>query len=249
MSAVVTPLGDQGLLIRLGDAISPALHGRVQTVMHALDRRRSARAPWIIELVPGYCSLLVQYDHELISAEAARHAIEALLAESDAGDDGAPVEPVAGRLVEIPVWYDPEVGPDLQPVAEMKGMSVSDVIARHSGREYLVYVLGFRPGFPFMGVLDDGLVVPRLEASRPAVAPGSVAIAGRQTAIYPSQSPGGWRVLGRTPTAIFDARRESPFALGPGDRVRFVPIDRAAFQSTLAALGDTRREGGHATRR
>ena len=129
----------------------------------------------------------------------------------------------------IPVWYDPEAGLDLPALASELHLSPDEIVALHSGTEYRVFMLGFKPGFPYMGTLPERLAAPRLASPRTAVPAGSVAIAGRQTGIYSVRSPGGWRILGRTPLTLFDAQREEPFLLRAGDRVRFEPIDRTRF--------------------
>jgi inhibitor of KinA len=228
-SPVIRALGDQGVLIRFGDEISPAVRARVGAVLRAFD---DAGFPWLTDCVPGYCTLLVRYDDALASSDDVQRAARALVA---AAGTGAAGDGDGGRLLEIPVWYDPEVAPDLEAVAADRGLSVAGVVALHTAPEYLVYLLGFRPGFPFMGTLDARLAMPRLATPRAEVAAGSVAVTGRQTAIYPAKSPGGWRILGRTPRAIFDpARAADPFALRAGDRVRFVPIDGAAYRRELA---------------
>jgi inhibitor of KinA len=135
----------------------------------------------------------------------------------------------APRRVTVPVWYDARVAPDLETVTREKGMTVDELIALHTGREVLVYMLGFRPGFPYMGTTDERLEVDRLATPRLAVPAGSVALAGRQTGIYPVASPGGWRIIGRTPWRLFDPGRAEPFRLLPGDLVRFKAIDERAF--------------------
>jgi inhibitor of KinA len=230
---VVAALGDQGVLIRFGDEISPVVRQRVGAALRAFD---GARLPWLVDCVPGYTTLLIRYDDALASSADVQRVARAIAAAAVGGTGGSDGTDGGdgGRRLEIPVWYDPEVAPDLEAVAAERGMSVGDVVALHSAPEYLVYLLGFRPGFPFMAAIDPRLEVPRLPTPRPEVAPGSVAIAGRQTAIYPSRSPGGWRILGRTPLSIFDpARGDDPFTLHPGDRVRFVPVDGATYKAEL----------------
>jgi inhibitor of KinA len=215
----IVPAGDQAYLIRFGDGISEALHTRVITALASLDR---SRPPWVVDLVPSYSALLLNYDPALASPEAVVSWIENRMAE--AGDSA-----LETRRVTIPVWYAPEVGLDLLALASELTMSPDEIVALHSRSDYLVFMLGFKPGFPYMGTLPERLVVPRLASPRTAVPAGSVAIAGRQTGIYSVRSPGGWRILGRTPLALFDPDREEPFLLRAGDRVRFEPIDRTGF--------------------
>jgi inhibitor of KinA len=220
--------GDQALLIRFGPRAgepSPEAHARVMAALAALD---GARAPWVVDLVPAYATLLVSYDAARATAAEARRWAEARLAVAAAGErEAAAAAP--GRLVEIPVWYDPSVAPDLEPLAAERGMAPAELARRHAAPEYRVYALGFRPGFPFLGTVDAALAAPRLDRPRPRVAAGSVGIAGRQTGVYPVDGPGGWRIVGRTPLAVFDLARPRPFLLEAGDRVRFVPVDGARF--------------------
>ncbi len=139
-----------------------------------------------------------------------------------------------GALHELPVCYEPPFALDIDDVARRCECAVSDVIERHSAREYHVFMVGFLPGFPYLGVLDSRLSLPRRDVPRQVVPRGSVAIAGAQTGIYPSDSPGGWHVIGRTPVALFDATATPPGRLAPGDRVRFVPVPASRFESLVA---------------
>lgn len=199
----------------------------------ALARRCEAEfGAMLVDLVPSYTTLLVVFDPLRLSPASARQRLAALLADLEPEEAA-----VAGEVRELPTWYDPSVGPDLERVARHTGMSVEEVIDRHAGREYRVFALGFAPGFAFMGLLDEGLEVPRLDTPRQKVPVNSVAIAGRQTAAYPAVSPGGWNLLGRTAARLFDRDREGFSLLKVGDRVRFVPVDRATFE----------RQGGDAT--
>jgi inhibitor of KinA len=173
--------------------------------------------------VSAYASLLVSYDAAAIDLAAAHSAVAAVVGEADRiaedeTDDGA------GRLVEIPTRYGGADGEDLPLVAELTGLSPSQVIELHAGTEYDVFMLGFAPGFAYLGVVPEAIVVPRRPSPRPRVPAGSVAIAGRQTAVYPVESPGGWNLVGRTELVLWDPSREPPALLAPGDRVRFVPI-------------------------
>lgn len=230
MSApTIEPLGDQALLLRWGDIADIAVNRRV----HALaGRLRAAAAPWLIDCVPAYASLAVFFDGAMIPGKDPTTIVGewllAILAEE---------EPQAGaaqsRLVEIPVCYGGVHGPDLDDVASACGLSAAQVVEKHARPEYLVAMLGFSPGFPYLLGLDPDLAVPRLATPRVRVPAGSVGIGGAQTGIYPNEGPGGWRLIGRTPQCLFDASRDPPAHVLPGDRVRFVPIDAAHFQ-TLA---------------
>lgn len=199
----------------------------------ALARRCEAEfGAMLVDLVPSYTTLLVVFDPLRLSPASARQRLAALLADLE-----PETAATGGEVRELPTWYDPSVGPDLERVARHAGMSVEAVIDCHAGREYRVFALGFAPGFAFMGLLDERLEVPRLDTPRQKVPVNSVAIAGRQTAAYPAVSPGGWNLLGRTAARLFDRDREGFSLLKVGDRVRFVPVDRATFE----------RQGGDAT--
>lgn len=216
--ATIRLASDRSLLISFGEGISLELHRRTARLTHALQD-----APGILNLHPAYSSVLVEFDPRQRS-----HAeIEALI--RAAWDAGAGHEPSAeptppGRAIEIPVRYGGELGPDLADVARHAGLPPERVIELHASATYLVYFLGFSPGFPYLGGLPPELATPRLPAPRRRVPAGSVAIGGSQAGIYPMDSPGGWRLIGRTPLTLFDAQADPPARLAMGDRVRFVPI-------------------------
>jgi inhibitor of KinA len=211
---MLKPLGDSAILIQLGDEINPAINQRV----HALDALLQT-APVITETVPAYCTLLVHYDPIHSTYNEIKNLIEEKLARIDESTHRP------SRRLEIPVLYGGASGPDLEPAATFLGLSPADVIRLHSEREYTVYMMGFTPGFPYMGILDEKLTLPRLSSPRTRVPAGSVAIAGSQTGIYPVDSPGGWHILGWTPLRLFDPTSENPFLFTPGDTVKFVPME------------------------
>ncbi len=212
--------GDSALLVELGDEIDPAVNCQVHALALALER---GAMPGLGEVVPSYCSLLVHYDPLVCDCSA----VEAFVLEAVARCDLAHLpEP---RTVEIPTVYGETYGPDIAFVATHNGLSVDDVIERHAGATYTVYMLGFAPGFAYLGGLPEELVTPRLPTPRQAVPAGSVGIAGAQTGVYPIETPGGWRLIGRTPISLFDPVADPPALLRPGDRVRFVPISPESF--------------------
>ncbi|WCM19646.1 5-oxoprolinase subunit PxpB [Paraburkholderia bryophila] len=170
--------------------------------------------PHVLEVVPGMNNLTLVFDP--LEADP-----EALASQLQAAWDAAAEAPVAGRDVEIPVQYGGEFGPDLQTVANHTGLSVREVVERHSNAGYVVFFLGFQPGFAYMGGLDAALHTPRRASPRLEVPAGSVGIGGEQTGIYPATSPGGWQLIGRTDLPLFDPARRPPTLLQPGDRVRF----------------------------
>lgn len=212
------PLGDAAILVQLGEGIDPALNARVQALAQLVE----AGAPTGIgEAVGAYCTLTVHYDPMRIAYSEALDWVQRQA--QRVGELDLPVP----RTVEIPVLYGGEQGPDLDFIARHTGLTPGEVIRLHAAGEYRVYLLGFTPGFPYLGGLHPRLACPRLATPRPAVPAGSVGIAGEQTGIYPVTSPGGWRIIGCTPAILFDVQREPPCLLAPGDVVRFVPTHRA----------------------
>lgn len=214
-----SPAGDSAVLVQFGDSIDP----RINALVHRLAAG-IARAGWagFGEAVPAYASLLVYYDSLEWDYEETARKIESLLPDIA----GEQME-TGARLVEIPVLYGGEEGPDLEDVAAACGLKAAEVVRMHSEAEYLVYMIGFTPGFPYLGGLDERIATPRRASPRTLVPAGSVGIAGQQTGIYPLASPGGWQIIGRTPLNLFDPVREPPSLLAPGDRVRFVPVEHA----------------------
>ncbi|MFJ3466581.1 5-oxoprolinase subunit PxpB [Pseudomonas sp. NPDC090201] len=208
------------LMVRLFDAIEEA---NMPWMLAASQRLRDGFGANLIDLVPSYTTLMVHYDLLALSPQQAR----ALIAEAMV--DLSPDAASAGRQHVLPVWYEPSVGPELALLAERSGLSVVEVIERHSQREYQVFALGFAPGFGFMGLVEEILAAPRIKTPRKRVPAGSVGIAERQTAVYPLQSPGGWNILGRTPAKLFDREIDGYSLLQPGDTVRFEPVDHAEF--------------------
>lgn len=219
------PLGDNALLLRLGDRIDARVNRQVLALAAQIESRRP---PWLQDCVPAYASVAIFIDPDLMPGDedpllAARAWLRALV-DSEATDLIAP----AGRLVEIPVRYGGADGPDLLAVASELGILPVELVARHSAPEYRVAMLGFAPGFPYLLGLDPTLATPRLATPRVSVPAGSVGIGGGQTGIYPCAGPGGWRLVGRTSRVFFDASGESPSLLRAGDRVRFVSTGNSA---------------------
>ncbi len=212
---VIKVVGDAALTVELGEGVDPAVNRRVQALARQLSREMLAG---VVGLTPTYRSVLVRYDPLGLDYGA----VVAWIHETATRVDWEQM--VAARLVRVPVQYGGAVGFDLEAVAERCGLSPDEVIARHSAVDYSVYMMGFTPGYPYMGVVAEALRLPRLASPRPKVPAGSVAIAGLQTGIYSIESPGGWHVLGRTPLVLFDPQRDEPFLFAPGDRVRFEPV-------------------------
>ncbi len=208
------------LMVRLFDGIA---EDNMPWMLAAAERLRQVFGSGLIDLVPSYTTLMVHYDLCSLEPGQARE----LIGEALAGL--VPLAAEAGREHVLPVWYDPSVGPELELLARRSGLPVAEVIRRHSQHEYRVFALGFAPGFAFMGLVVPELAAPRLDTPRKRVAAGSVGIAERQTAAYPAVSPGGWNLIGRTPSRLFDREREGYSLLQPGDRVCFAAVGRAEF--------------------
>ena len=207
--------GDRALVVEIGDVISPECNRRVNQLLDAIE---AGGVRGVVDLVPTYRSLMVQYDPMLVSFEDLRGAI------SEVGSKLKDRKAEGGRLVEIPTLYGGEYGPDLEFVAEQAGLSVEDVVQLHSSVDYLVYMMGFTPGFPYLGGLPERLATPRLTTPRTVIPAGSAGIAESQTGVYPLDSPGGWQLIGRTPLKLFDVDRDPPSLIAAGDWVRFVPL-------------------------
>lgn len=215
----ILPVGDGAALLEFGAAIDPSINAAVHRWAAAVERAGADGAiDGAIEAVPAYASLLIHYDPRMTDFERLRDAVLALAPDEDSGRADA------GRVVELPTAYGGENGPDLPYIAENAGMSEADVVEIHSSADYLVYAMGFSPGFPYLGGLDPRLAAPRLPSPRTLIPAGSVGIAEMQTGVYPTASPGGWRLIGRTETPLFDPTANPPAAIAPGDRVRFVPV-------------------------
>ena len=212
--------GEDALIVYLGDDASPEVSGRVQAAAAAIE---SALGDALVDLVPSYASVLVIYNLLEIDHLAARKQIHAALDALEAGNARE------GNLVTLPVYYDPEVGPDLETLAGQAGLDAEEVVQIHLGTEYRVYAIGFAPGFAYLGQVDERIAAPRLTTPRQSVPRGAVAIADRQTAVYPAPSPGGWNLIGRCPQRMFDPDATPTMPVAVGDRVRFEAIDRQAF--------------------
>ncbi len=226
MSSLVSPslraLGDCGLLVEFADELSVEINARVRALGQALHG-----VPGVVEVIPTFRSLLIVLDP--VHADRARIAEDTMrLAQQLPHDAGE-----RGSLIELPVVYGGNAGPDLDALAHKWGVTAREVIDLHCGSEYLVFMLGFAPGFPYLGILPKALHTPRLPSPRTRVPVGSVAIADELTGVYPLSTPGGWHLIGRTPHRLYDPHASNPIRCRPGDRVRFTPIASAEFRDTL----------------
>lgn len=221
------PVGDCALMVEFGREISEEVNARVRSLASAL---KSNAIPGVLEWVPTYRSLLVCYDPAKISCRRLMASLRRLL--NRAGQAAQ-----AGlRIWQIPVCYGGEYGEDIEYVASHAGITPEEVVKIHSGSVYRIYMLGFLPGFAYLGGLDKRIHTPRLKTPRTRIPPGSVGIGGEQTGIYPIASPGGWQLIGRTPVKLYDPRRELPILFEAGDYLRFVPIDKKRFEEIAAQV-------------
>ncbi|WP_077611886.1 5-oxoprolinase subunit PxpB [Clostridium sp. Marseille-P2415] len=216
----IKAVGDRAVLVELGDSISETTNRKV---MELNKKIKEFYMEGILETVPAFCSILVCYDPLKTDFDTVS---QAMLSLTEALEEGGKS---AGKLVQIPVCYGGSFGPDLSFVAEHAGMKEEEVIKLHCGRDYRIYMLGFLPGFPYLGGMDARIFTPRLQTPRTGIPAGSVGIGGEQTGIYPMESPGGWQLIGRTPYRLFQPEHEGKPLYEAGDSIRFVPISRTDF--------------------
>jgi len=212
--------GDKGLVVEFGNEISEPVNEKVRGMYLAIQK---SQMPGIYELIPTYRSLLIQYNPLEIEIDS---LIEKL---SEIEKDLGAIDLPKPRIVEIPTIYGGEFGEDLGFVAEHNGLSEDEVIKIHSSIDYRIYMLGFTPGFSYLGGMSEKIATPRLKTPRTKIPGGSVGIAGKQTGIYPMESPGGWQLIGRTPVKLYDPASETPIILRAGDYIRFIPIDKDEY--------------------
>ena len=214
--------------MEVGGSISVAANLKVRALLAAVE---SQDIPGVLDLVPSYRSLLVYYDPLQVSFPQLRDRLSAL--EQNLGQAPAP----APKVLEIPTLYGGEHGPDLAHVASHNGLTAAEVIRIHSSADYLVYMMGFTPGFPYLGGMSESIATPRLPTPRSVVPAGSVGIAEQQTGVYPTESPGGWQLIGRTPLRLFDPQQEPPVVVSAGDFIRFVPITETTYDVIQQLVG------------
>ena len=217
--------GDSALVIEFGNEISVDINKKIRKMM---DDIKKENIDGIVELVPTYCSSLINYDVLKIDYNTLVEKLKTFL-----NNDLETAEGEEVTLVEIPTLYNDEVGPDLSYVAEHNKLSKEEVIKIHTGTDYLVYMLGFMPGFTYLGGMSEKIATPRLESPRLQIYPGSVGIAGKQTGMYPSMSPGGWRIIGRTPLKLYNPDSDTPVYISSGDYVRYVSISEEEYNDIL----------------
>ena len=220
--------GDSSVSVEFGNEISPEINRQIRAFKIAVEK---SGIPGIVETVPTYRSLLVNYKPEVIRFQDLTKEFEGLL-----GSLGSIVIPPP-EVIEIPVLYGGEMGPDIENVAKHNNKTVEEVIKIHTSEEYLIYMLGFIAGFPYLGGMDERIVCPRLQTPRTKIPAGAVGIGGKQTGIYPLASPGGWQLIGRTPLRLFDPAGGGKLPYAAGDRIRFVPISPEKFETIQKEQG------------
>ena len=221
MKPTISPVGDRAISIDFGQVIDPKINRHIR---QTIERIKELQLEGIIELVPTYCALLVEYDAMLYSYSDICNIIEPTLEEGMTDTTNELL-----TVVEVPTVYGGDFGPDLSFVASHNHLSEDEVVSIHSGTDYLVYMLGFIPGFTYLGGMDPRIATPRLSSPRTLIPAGSVGIAGEQTGTYPSDSPGGWQIIGCTPVTMYDMSKKQAALLRAGDYVRYVPIDDTEF--------------------
>ncbi len=218
----IYPSGDSAFLLKFGNEISEDIHLRIRAYIILLSKKR---IKGITEIVPSYCDILVHYNPLAINYQKLINKLKKIYLKT--GDYKLP-EP---KTVRIPVVYGGKYGPDINEVGNNTGHSTQEIIDLHSQSKYLVYMLGFTPGFCYLGGMNPELTTPRKNIPSEKIAPGSVGIAGSQTGIYPIESPGGWQIIGRTPLKLFDPSSENPFLIEAGNYLEFYPISENEFNS------------------
>jgi len=223
----IYPCGDHAITIELGKTIDRSANEKVMALFHQLT---ALDIHGVKDIIPAYTTLTVVYDIQKIKQQTELTAYRFMYAKTVAALNTLTTQTIAQQCIKIPVCYDVSFGIDLPLIAQQKQISINEIIQIHTFIQYQVYMLGFLPGFAYMGIVDKRIAAPRLPQPRTTVAAGSVGIAGNQTGIYPLASPGGWKIIGRTPLTMFDANKENPCLLQPGNTVQFVSITKDEFE-------------------
>lgn len=221
--------GDKSIVVEFGNLISEEINKKVVSLMEAIEN--SDINNFIDEMIPTYRSLMINYNPLKIDFDSLLKEVKLL--EKNIKSSGT----IKKNIIEIPVLYGGEYGPDIENVAKHNNLSIEEVIKIHSEKEYLIYMLGFTPGFPYLGGMDERIETPRLKIPRTKIPGGSVGIASKQTGVYPIDSPGGWQLIGRTPLKLYNPDKESPILLKAGNYIKFIPITKEEFDKLSAENG------------
>lgn len=217
----IVAAGDSSILIEFGNEINEEVNRKITMIVQLMHAQH---IEGVVDMIPAFCSLLINYDPRIVSFEKMKKRMQELVKmDMKAGAQRK-------KVFEIPVCYGGEYGPDLENIASHAGITAEEVIQIHSSRDYLIYMLGFLPGFCYLGGLDERIHTPRLANPRKKISAGSVGIGGSQTGIYPLDSPGGWQLMGMTPVKTYDPEREVPILVEAGDYIRFIPVDEAEYK-------------------
>lgn len=217
----IKPFGDQGLRVQLGDSITKETNERIRSLSWFLEKEKIRG---VIEWIPTYTTVSILYEPYLITYEKLKRQIEHLR------DKIENVTLPPAKVFQIPVLYGGEVGPDLERVGEHNKLETNEVIRIHTSTDYLIYMIGFSPGFPYLGGMSEKIATPRLTSPRLKIPAGSVGIAGAQTGVYSMETPGGWQIIGKTPVKLYDPLREDPILLQAGNYIRFVEVEEKEYK-------------------
>lgn len=227
----ISALGDSAILINFGNKIDETLNRKVLHLFHGL---KNEELPFVKDIVPAYCSLVIFYDLLImVNKTSVNKSIVEMVTDrvKKILDEDIKISALSVRKIKIPVCYDLKYGWDLEEIAAKKNITTEEIIHIHTQNIYRVYMTGFLPGFPYLGEVDDSIASPRRDQPRIKVDAGSVGIAGKQTGIYPLDSPGGWQIIGRTPLSLFNRDKDEPVLLQPGDEIEFYPITENEFRN------------------
>ena len=221
--ASIKPVGDKGLLVEFENKVAPEINDKVHSLY---DEIKLEDIEGVLECIPTYRSLLINYDPLEVDFSQLKGSVSQLVRKVEEKD----LDSLEHRVVILPTVYGGEFGPDLDDVCDINNLTQEEVVDIHSCRKYRVYMMGFTPGFPYLGGMSERISTPRLESPRKTIPAGSVGIGGDQTGVYPIDSPGGWRLIGRTPVDLYNPDENPPVAFKPGDMVEFVPVDEDDFE-------------------
>ncbi|MCC5910401.1 MAG: 5-oxoprolinase subunit PxpB [Clostridiaceae bacterium] len=221
--------GDRALVMEFGNCISEEINEKIRAMTIAIETKN---IEGVVELVPTYRSLMVHYNPLIIEYTVLLTTLQALEEELEN------IELPAPQIIEIPTLYGGDYGPDIETVAQHNALTVEEVIQTHTSGEYLIYMLGFTPGFPYLGGMDKKIATPRLQSPRTKIKGGSVGIAGSQTGIYSIDSPGGWQLIGWTPVKLYDENAEKPILLKAGNYIKFKEIDEKEYKRIAPSIND-----------